>query len=32
MKGDLSHLFTGQFDVFGFDVELSPSEQQETDM
>ena len=32
MKGDLSHLITGQFDVFGFDVELSTSKQKEIDI
>ena len=31
MKGDLSHLFAGQTDVFGFDVELSTSKQKEID-
>ena len=32
MKGDISHLLTGQFDVFCFDVELSTSKQKKNDI
>ena len=32
MEDDLSHLLASQFDVFGFDVELLTSKQQDIDI